>query len=196
MAKNKAEYVAPEWSHLVNADEIDESVSAFEISPDEEEAQALTRRLDVKALENVTAKLNLQRQGQVIYVQGRAQAKIIQSCVVSLDPVETQLEEEFEAWFADPEQAVSISKARRERELKKGNSEVPMLEESDDPEPIIEGQIDLGELVVQYLSLGINPYPHAEGVEYQNPELDEQGEPSEHRKNPFAALKDWKDNLK
>lgn len=195
MSKNKAEYVAPEWSHLINVDEIDGLGATFTISPDEESCAALVRRLDVKDIADVVAEVTLKQQGQVVHVSGSARARITQNCVVTLDPVETQLEEDFEAWFADPDQAISISKARRERELKKGHSEVPMLEENEDPEPIVNGQIDLGELVVQYLSLGINPYPHAEGVEYQNPE-EEQREASELRKNPFAALKDWKDKLK
>lgn len=195
MAKQKADYVAPEWSHTVNADEIEGAPVHVDISPDEEARSALLRRLDVNEIHGLKARLTLQRQGQVIHVAGKAEATVVQACAVSLDPVETKLEEEFEAWFADPEQAVSISKARRERDLKKGKTEVPILDESEDPEAIIDGQIDLGELVVQYLSLGINPFPHKEGVEYANPEVEER-EASELRKNPFAALKDWKDKLK
>ena len=63
------------------------------------------------------------------------------------------------------------------------------------PEAIIDGYIDAGELVTQYLSLALNPYPHAEGVKY---ELGDDNEEAIKPKldNPFAALKEWKNNKK
>jgi hypothetical protein len=71
---------------------------------------------------------------------------------------------------------------------------VPLLDEQDDPEPITDGKIDLGELVSQFLSLSINPFPHAPGVEL--PEEQEGDGPvrmsAGNAPNPFAALKDWK----
>ncbi|MCB1532467.1 MAG: DUF177 domain-containing protein [Alphaproteobacteria bacterium] len=195
MSGKTAEFVESEWSHWINVGEIEDTAQVFDIKPDEEQRKALARRLEVEEVKAIGAHITLQRRGQVIFVQGTVSADVVQNCVVTLEPIETHIEEEFEAWFADPAQAVPLSKARRERDLKKGGSEVPMLEESEDPEAIIDGKIDLGELAVQYLSLGINPYPHAEGVEYENP-AEAEREASDHRKNPFAALKDWKDKLK
>jgi len=107
----------------------------------------------------------------------------------SLDKFSAQ--EEFEGWFADKDAAVSLAKVRKEKMIEKGKTELPILEERDDPEPIVEGMIDLGELCVQHLSLAINPYPHAEGVEYEHGDDAAQGEGFSF-KNPFAALKDWK----
>lgn len=185
-----------EWSHIFDVEDLTDKPEKLTISPDEEQVKALLNRLGVSGLQNLTAELSLQRQNQIVYVQGAVSAKVTQPCVVTLDPVETEIKDEFEAWFADPEDAVSIAKARRERETKKGGSELPMLDESEDPEPITEGQIDLGELATQYLSLAINPYVHAEGVEYELGDDSEQAQASETRENPFAALKDWKDKLK
>jgi hypothetical protein len=53
---------------------------------------------------------------------------------------------------------------------------MPFLDESEDPEPVIDGKIDAGELVAQYLSLAIDPYPRLEGEEYGG-----EGEAESHR---------------
>lgn len=196
MSRKKQKPVDPEWSHAVDVETVGEQSLSIEITPDEAEIKALVQRLGVVSLEGIGAKLTLERQNLVIHVSGVVKARVTQNCVVTLDPVETVILEDFEAWFADPEQAASIAKARRERALKKGHTELPILEESEDPEPIIEGKIDLGELAVQYLSLAINPYPHAEGAEYEYQEDDRDEETPEVRKNPFAALKEWKEKLK
>ena len=59
---------------------------------------------------------------------------------------------------------------------------------------MIEGQIDLGELAVQHLILAIPPYPKKEGAAYQySDEAIKPAEDSPLKKNPFEALKDWKE---
>ena len=67
--------------------------------------------------------------------------------VVTLELVADEINTDFEAWYADPGQAVSLTKVRYDKQAQKGRVEVPILEEHEDPEPIIEGKIDLGELV-------------------------------------------------
>jgi uncharacterized metal-binding protein YceD (DUF177 family) len=129
------------------------------------------------------------------HVSGKFNALVVQECVVTLEPVETSLSEPVEGYFADKEKAVSFAAAKRAREGSKNQGEVEILEESDDPEPLHNGMIDLGELVVQHLSLALPPYPHKEGVTYEMGDerfaLDEK---SPLKKNPFEALKDWKEN--
>ena len=128
----------------------------------------------------------------VIHVMGHIDAKITQSCVVTLEPIETTISENFEAWYADPAAAVSLTRARHDRQASKGSKEMPVLDERDDPEPVIDGKIDIGELVTQYLSLAIDPYPHKEGVRYEKGDDESGPVKSDLQKNPFAALKDWK----
>ena len=76
----------------------------------------------------------------------------------------------------------------------KHQAEVEILDEREDPEAVIYGRIDLGELVAQHISLAVPAYPQREGVEFEHGdegiELDKK---SPLRKNPFEALKDWKE---
>ena len=127
-----------------------------------------------------------------VHVQGIITAQIEQECVTSFKPVITDIKEDFDTWFADADTVISFVKAQQEKTAQGG--EQPILPEQDDPEAIIDGKIDLGELIIQFLSLAIPPYPHADGVDPvgDDPESAKPQNGSGH-KNPFAALKDWKD---
>ena len=162
---------------------------------DERARVDLARRLDIEALEALTADLSVSpAKGGVVHVHGQLRAKILQNCVVTLDPLRSTIEEEVEGWFSDEEQMVSFAKIRKEKQTRKAHAEVEILDESEDPEPIVNGKIDLGELVTQHLSLAIDPYPHKEGVAYEyTQEKASAGKGSEIRRNPFEALKDWKE---
>lgn len=188
-------YSPPEWSYRIHADEITAKPQSYFLSADPETCAALSRRLGVEEIERLEATLNISRESAArIYVQGALKAKVIQKCVVTLDPVEDWIEEEFDAWFVDKDQAVSFAEAKKNRETQKGHVEVEISSESEDPEPLYDGQIEAGELITQYLSLAINPYPHTAGASYEvSDEGKTRAEPSDIRKNPFEALKNWKD---
>lgn len=186
-----------EWSHFIESERVSEKPWVIELVLGDEAKPALVKRLGLHGIDNMKAELRLQRQqvNKVIHITGRITANLQQKCVVSMEPVEEHVEDEFEAWYAEPNQAVSFTKARRERMSAKEQEEQPILEEFDDPEPVIDGKIDLGELVTQYLSLALNPYPRAEGVDYKAEAGLEEAEEGTYD-NPFAALKDWKEREK
>ena len=191
----KKESVISEWSHFVNITGVNEWPLKIELSPQESERAALVKRLGILALDLCKASVVINRDAgsQIVHVTGEFRAEIRQNCVVTMEPVVSEIHETFESWYADLDQAVSLSKARRDKQVEKGRSELPVLSEQEDPEPIIDGKIDIGELVAQYLSLSITSYPHAKGVAYQDVEeavYDKDAE--EICKSPFAALKDWK----
>lgn len=192
MTGKKKDIVAPEWSYPVRVDEIVGRLK-LRISPQDSDRARLVQRLGLLSLDELEADVALAREsGQMkVHVTGQLRARLRQSCVVTLDPVEDEIEENFEAWFADPDLAVTLAKVKHDRLVKKGRVEVPLLDELDDPEPIFDGKIDIGELVVQFLSLAINPFPQAKGVSSEEGEAPVRASVGE-TSNPFAALKDWK----
>src|SRR5688572_18219211 len=175
-----------EWSHVVDVDKLSHEPRIFKFSADERERIDLARRLGIVSIEEAEAVVTLQRvSGGIIHAMGMVRANLTQACIASLAPVFTQVEEEFEGWYGDKTAtAVSFAKARSEREAKKGPVEIELMEESADPEPVINGKIDIGELATQYLSLGLDPYPRAEGVSpvYSIGPADKDGEGAEIRK--------------
>lgn len=186
---------APEWHVPVKADEITDKVKVFDLAPSVEELKTLARRVDVFKIKELKAKIRTQRNSgnMVIHITGEIVAKIEQKCVISLAPVYSEINENFESWYADTQQTISFAKAKRDRLNEKERQEQPILEEFDDPEPITNGTIDLGELVTQYLSLAIDPYPKTEEIKKR--ELKDDSELvvlRDNLDNPFAALKEWR----
>lgn len=181
-----------EWSVLFNPQKIKDTGSHLTLSANEEERKDLARRFDLLGLDKLEAQLVVHNaKGGRVHVTGDFQAELSQSCVISGDPVASAIEDQLEGWFADPEHIVSLHKARREKAIKDGN-ELPILEEEDDPEPFTNGQIDLGELVAQNLSLAIPTYPRAPEAEFSGLSTQASAEHEKAFQNPFAALKDWK----
>lgn len=199
MSDNEHNEIPPEWSHWVDVRDTSDFPKTLEIAPDDAARARLVTRLNILALDDCQVRVKLSTSaGHMIHVEGEIEAQLRQNCVVTMEPVNSQLQESFEAWYADPEQVVSLAKARHDLKIKKGYGEMPVLDEKDDPEEVVDGRIDLGELVAQYLSLFIDPYPHAQGAELpEDNSLHKVAyEDNPITKNPFAALKDWKDNLK
>lgn len=183
-----------EWLNIIESDDIGSACVKINVSPPQSFYPVLCRRLGLHSIEMFSAELKLQRNNvnKVINVNGEISAKIHQKCVVTAGPVQETVTEIFEAWFKDPNQAVSFEKAKRERMSRKEQEKLQVIDEYDDPEDIVEGKIDLGELVMQYFSLALSPYPRLDGAEYDGDTLGLGAAPEGSYDNPFAALKDWK----
>jgi uncharacterized metal-binding protein YceD (DUF177 family) len=119
--------------------------------------------------------------GGRVHVSGTVRARVEQTCVVSLEPVENDVEEPIEVTFAPPEQIAATPKSVQKEQG--DEAEIP-----DPPEAIVNGAIDLGKLATEFLVLGIDPYPRKPGAAFVSPETP--ADPDEH---PFAALRALKD---
>jgi uncharacterized metal-binding protein YceD (DUF177 family) len=115
--------------------------------------------------------------GGRVHVAGRVRARVGQTCVVTLDPIENDIDEEIDLIFAPPEQIPDLSDLVDE--TAESDTEVP-----DPPEPIENGMIDLGRLATDALFLGIDPYPRRPDAVFELPVV--APDPEDH---PFAALK-------
>lgn len=127
---------------------------------------ALAKLAGVRELPELSAKFDLARKGARVEVTGRVNARVGQACVVTLEPMESALEEAVNVVFA-PADAVGQS----------GEEE---------PEPLVDGKLDLGALASEFLLLGIDPYPRKPGAEFASPKVEDPGD------HPFAALETLK----
>jgi uncharacterized protein len=110
-----------------------------------------------------------------VRVLGRVKASVTQTCVVTLDPVENEVDEPIDLIFAPASQI---------RELADYVDDGSETETADPPEPIVKGIIDIGRLATDALFLGLDPYPRKPDAVFE-PVLTAE-DPEEH---PFAALK-------
>ena len=115
--------------------------------------------------------------GGRFHVSGHVRARIGQTCVVTLDPMESEIDEAIDLIFAPPEQIPQMAALVDESEHSDG-------ETPDPPEPIENGMIDLGRLATDALYLAVDPYPRKPDAVFKP--LVEAADPEDH---PFAALK-------
>ncbi|QQO17850.1 DUF177 domain-containing protein [Bradyrhizobium diazoefficiens] len=119
-------------------------------------------------------------------VTGHVRARIGQTCVVTLDPIESEIDEEVDLMFA-PE-----AEARRLADLiEEGQDDREPPEVVDLPEAIVGGIIDLGRLATDALFLAVDPYPRKPGAVFEAEIA--APDPEDH---PFAALKALQDKKK
>lgn len=188
-----------EWYVPIPAEDIATRSQHYEIEADNATCRALAGRLEVESVDMARARFEIHRDqaGYRIVVEGRLQAEIVQQCVVTLEPVVTHIEETFDAYFADTERVIPFARAQKKAggEPEQANEvEAPMVEEHEEPEPLDNGCVDLGELAAQYLSLGMPAYPKKEGVRHEltDEDIEAGRNPSPARRNPFEALKNWR----
>src|SRR5262245_51441412 len=118
-------------------------------------------------------------------VAGRVRARVGQTCVVTLDPIENDIDEEIDLVFA-PEAEV-----RQLADLIEEGQDGEDGEVAEQPEPIVNGVIDLGRLATDALFLAIDPYPRKPGAVFEAEVT--APDPEDH---PFAALKALRDKPK
>jgi hypothetical protein len=149
-----------------------------DIEADAATRQAIATTADLREVLSAQASLDVTPKGGGRFqVTGRVRARIGQTCVVSLEAIENDIDEPIDVMFAPPEQIPEMADLVDENE--EGDEETP-----DPPEPIVNGFIDLGRLATDALFLAIDPYPRKPDVVFEP--VVEAPDPEDH---PFAALK-------
>jgi hypothetical protein len=161
-----------EFSRPVDLARLGDAEAEYDIEATEPERAALADRFGLIALGALSAKVRIRRihGGAAIRLSGRLIADVTQSCVVTLDPVDSHLEEDFTVVYA--------AETSNDESALGADSEIAW------PEPMPEGPLDVGEAVAQQLSLSLDPYPRAPGIE-----LDRRWSGEGHESaSPFARL--------
>ena len=156
----------PELHCVVAADRIGAAGLEVTVEADSGALDALTRRMGIPAVEALRCVFRLVRlTADTIQAEGRLQAQVVQTCVISLEDFPAAIDERFRVRF------------------------VPAGQESDDPDPeaddeigYADGMLDLGEAAAEQLALAMDPYPRAPGAELPELGVDTVG-------HPFAALR-------
>ncbi len=179
-----ARQAEPEFSRPVRVDEVGADEVAVEVQARAGERRALARRLDLLSLERLAAEARIQRAvvSGTFGLRVKFVADVVQSCVVTLEPLPAHIEDSFELVYA-PENKIPAEKAE------------VVLTQADEsrPEPLREGVIDVGEAVVEHLALALDPYPRKPGVALDDV-LEGRGRDSgAEDESPFVVLRRWKE---
>ncbi len=149
-----------------------------------EECAALARRFDLVSLEGLRAEVTVQPSGKRgnIRLTGSFEAHVVQSCVVTQEPVATHVKKSFN-WLFEPR-----------AEEKAGDSEEklvlsPGMEEA---EPLEGEELDMGECIAQHLNLALDPYPRLPDEQLSQELREKLTDQAEAPESPFSVLQDLK----
>ena len=118
-----------------------------------DELEAVCRRLGLAGLLSLEGEARVVRTGRGRYrVDIDFRADVLQSCVVTLETIGSQVSDTGVIWFQQDRDTAD-------------EPDLLDLEAPDPPEPLLDGRIDVGELIVQHLSLALDPYPRSEGAD-------------------------------
>jgi hypothetical protein len=161
------------WSVPVAQTDIPEAGRHFDLAADQQTRKAVAEFAGLDALPRLAAHFDVTLHGRAgLHVVGNVSATVGQTCSVTLEPMESEVEEAVDLVFlpqAPPSDAKSIFT----------NAEVPL---DDVPEAMVGGSIDLGAIATEFLVLGIDPYPRRPGMQFQSPAADDGAA------RPFATL--------
>jgi uncharacterized metal-binding protein YceD (DUF177 family) len=172
-----------EIERLVDLERMGPSGAALEIAPSDSERAALAKRFGFLGLPTFSARVTVDRRvGGQIVVEGRLRGRIVQACVLTLDPVAQDLDEAFRIVFKQD--------MTDDRDPESG--EAVLHSQADAPEPLTGNVLDVGEIVAEQLSLAADPYPRRAGAKLEDvlPKPrhgGRKGQP-EQRRHPFAGL--------
>ena len=172
-----------EIERIVDLDRMGTNGTAVDIVASEGERAALAKRFGFLGLPAFTARVTVDRRigGQVV-VEGRLRGKIVQACVLTLDPVNQELDDAFRVVFKKD--------LADERDPESG--EAVLSAHVDSPEPLSGNLLDVGEIVAEQLSLLAEPYPRRPGAKLEDvlprPRGGGRKGSTEQRRHPFAGL--------
>lgn len=148
---------------------------SFVLSPSAAEMAALAAALDLVAVRALTLEGSLERVSGGFAWQGRLEALVVQRCVVTHAPVTQRI-------------AVPVGR-RFVVAAAPATADVEVDPDADEIDYVPTGEVDLGAVAVEELSLALDPYPRTPDadavVARYAPEDTAAGS---ERANPFAAL--------
>ena len=154
-------------SKIINVEDLPPGGADFLIDADESERRAIARRLSIPGLSRLSGAVRATPFKGGVAIRLTLDAISERQCVVSLEPMTETISETIDMRF---------DRAFPENDVEEGDILV---------EPLEGDAIDLGELLVQHLSLSLDPYPRIPGADSLMEKYRSAASPS-----PFATLKD------
>jgi uncharacterized metal-binding protein YceD (DUF177 family) len=143
----------PEFSRPVRVDALAEGTPISGEATEAERA-ALARRYKIPDVRSIRFRAQTNPWGPGGWrVSGEVEAELTQTCVVTLEPVETRFREQFERFFVP---AARLDEAAALLD--------PDLDESLEP---MSAEIDIGEVAAEAAALAIDPYPRKPGAAFE-----------------------------
>jgi hypothetical protein len=156
------------WNISVPREGVPETGLNLALEADEEVRGRLAVLAGVLSVPQFGIAADVTRHGEGLHAAGRVTARVAQTCVVTLEPLENTIDEPFDVLFLPPDVA--------------GAAPAGPVAVDDTREPLVNGAADLGAVATEFFLLGIDPYPRKPGAVFSGPADDRAAD------GPFASL--------
>lgn len=164
------------FSRPIAVSEIPPEGTDTTIRADEGERAALAKANNLVSIDRLEAQFRIEREARERFkVTGLLRAVIRQTCVLSLEEFDQEIETPIELRFAPPApeapplpRGAGAHSTGRRREADGEIHHIVTLED-EEPDPIIGGVIDLGAAAAEFLTLNLDPYPRKPGASFAEP---------------------------
>jgi len=186
MRKQKTPNAIPTpWQVPVAVEDVAETGRHFDLVADAAVRAAVAQVAELRDLPRFEAYFDVARRGAGgLLVTGVVSGTVGQNCVVTLDPLTNEVEEKVNLVFVPQQPQLPVRSQRaasHDDEYDDGEAEALEVKWND-PEPLVDGRIDLGAIAIEFLILGLDPYPRKPEAVFEPP-----AEPAA-EESPFAAL--------
>ncbi|WP_269582747.1 YceD family protein [Roseibium sp. Sym1] len=173
------------YSSKVNAGKVIDRDQHVTVSPDAAALTAIAEAYDLDGIRELTAEFTLKPYRKAgVRVVGPIAATVSQTCVVTLEPFDSQLKLDVDRTF-EPQS----SRPRKIRDLNEDGEIEIDLETLDPPDVILDGVLDLGAVICEELALSLDPFPRKPGAEFDGGDGEDlEAEEEEEKPSAFAAL--------
>jgi len=181
--KTGAKPGAAKFMRMLAVETVPDTGLDIRLCANETECAALADAYGLVAVQTFGAGFHVRKQGPQRYeVSGVLHALVTQTCAVSLEPFETLVSVSVDVDFA-----LGCQPSGEPASPKRTAGGAAMFAgPQDPPDPIINGQIDLGALAAEFLVLNLDLYPRKPGAIFEDTNV---GGEASGTDSPFAVLR-------
>lgn len=175
----------PPFSYMVKVGHVSHNPLEVHLEANERERAALARLWKVASVDRLEADLKIRRwKKDGVKIFGEIRGRVVQTSVVSLEPVESEIFEELDQIFVPEGSSLSRIPANDQGEM------IIDPDGPDLPETFSGDAIDVGVVVAEFAAMGLDAYPRKPGEifsAHMETPVEQEKKPS-----PFAVLKNLK----
>lgn len=167
--------------HSVSVARLPQNGMPVKLTANDKELKLLAKAHDLVSVTSFSADLLVKKwRKDGVKITGTVKASVVQSCIVTLEPIHAVVENEIDTLFVPENSKLARAPLTTQGEI------VIDYDGPDMPETFVGDTIDVGALAEEFFELGIDPYPRKEGASFDS--IIETEEVIEKKPSPFAKL--------
>jgi uncharacterized metal-binding protein YceD (DUF177 family) len=163
------------WSVPLAVSDVPDEGRQFHLTADASARAGVARLAELPEINRLEAEVSAARHGpDGLRLTGRVSATVGQICVVTLEPMQSEIDEDVDVLYLRNVPVTGHEAGPDEEPGKVGDERIEPLAE--------DSTVDLGAVATEFLILGIDPYPRKPDAVFAAPAI------SEGSSSPFAVL--------